>query len=105
MVQDEKQVTLAERTNLEVLAAGGIYALSKDIGVNPGVIHRAQHGGNSPTLRRLWKIPKHPSRSRLIIDTTPAQIARFDLQRGNLPRRAYLDELLDGAEGVGGLDY
>ena len=77
MVQDEKQINLAERTNLEILAAGGIYALSKDINVNPGVIHRAQHGGNSPTLRRLWKVPKHPQRSRIIINCSPELVARF----------------------------
>ena len=105
MVQDENITNLAERTNLEVLAAGGIYALSKDIRVNPGVIYRAQHGGNSPTLRRLWKVPKHPPRPRLIINCSPATIARFHRARGDMTTGQFIETLLDVYDNMYELDY
>jgi hypothetical protein len=69
---------LLKRTKLEIAKHGNLNRLSIAIGVNPGVIYRVLRGGNSPTLRRLWGIPKHPPRPRLIVEIDPA---RFDNQR------------------------
>ena len=66
--------TLEERAKIEIAKHGTILALSKSIGVNPGVIYRVMHGGNSPTLRRLWDIPKNPPVPRLIINGCPPEL-------------------------------
>jgi len=81
--------TLEERAILEIQEHGSINALSKSIGVNPGVIYRVMHGGNSPTLRRLWDIPKNPPVPRLIINGCPPALkgeyldmcAEYDMTR------------------------
>ena len=86
---------LAQRANFEIERHGSINAVSMATGVNPGVIWRVKNGGNSPTLRRLWKVTKHPPRSRLVIDCPPALRARFDAARGDSTRREYLEQLLD----------
>jgi len=65
---------LKQRAILEIQEHGSINALSKSIGVNPGVIYRVMHGGNSPTLRRLWDIPKNPPVPRLIINGCPPEL-------------------------------
>lgn len=90
---------LAARTKTEITKHGGIYALSKSINVNPGVIYRAKNGGNSPTLRKLWKVPKGKPRTRINIDTTPEIKQRFDSQRGAMSRAEYLARLLELANG------
>jgi len=69
---------LRRRAETEIKKHGNLNKLSVAIGENPGVIWRVLKGGNSPTLRRLWKVPKHPPRSRLIIETDAETIARFD---------------------------
>ena len=95
---------LAQRAKYEAKRHKGIYGLSKAIGVNPGVIYRVMNGGNSPTLRRIWKIPKHPPRHRLIISCAPEAIARFDNQRGELTRAEWLERVLDMVDGVGEME-
>ena len=93
---------LAQKAKLEADRHGGIYALSKAIEVNPGVIHRVINGGNSPTLRRLWKIPKHPPRHRLIIDCEPELRTAFDaMRRDGESRGACLERLMLLAQGIG----
>jgi len=80
---------LKQRAILEIQEHGSINALSKSIGVNPGVIYRVMHGGNSPTLRRLWDIPKNPPVPRLIINGCPPALkaeylgmcAEYDMTR------------------------
>jgi len=90
---------LAERTKYEIKQHGSIYGLSQATGVNPGVIYRVKEGGESPTLRRLWKVPKHPKRTRLMVSCSQKTIDRYDSQRGKQSRREYLNELLDMADG------
>jgi hypothetical protein len=65
---------LLRRLKTEITAHGNAHRLSIAIGINPGVIYRVLHGGNSPTLRRLWHIPKHPPRPRLIINSCPPEL-------------------------------
>jgi len=65
---------LLRRTKLEIAEHGNLNRLSIAIGVNPGVIYRVLRGGNSPTLRRLWGIPKHPPLPRLIINNCPLEL-------------------------------
>ena len=87
---------LKQRAILEIQEHGSINALSKAIGVNPGVIYRVLHGGNSPTLRRLWDIPKNPPVPRLIINGCPPALkARYETARGEMSRTEYLGHLLD----------
>ena len=98
--------TLEERAILEIQEHGSINALSKSIGVNPGVIYRVMHGGNSPTLRRLWGIPKNPPVPRLIINGCPPSLkARYEDARGEMTRTDFLEGLLDLLDGVGKLRY
>ena len=94
---------LAMRAEFEIEQHGGIYGLSKATGVNPGVIWRVKNGGNSPTLRRLWKVPKHPPRPRLIINCPYETISRFHRARGDMTTGEYLEVLLDAADGIGEL--
>lgn len=102
MTNDELKL----RTKLEVDRAGSLIALARETGEYPGTIHRVlYYGGNSPTLRRIWKIPKHERRARISIDCPPDAIARYDAQRGDLSRREWLTVLLDLADGVGELTY
>ena len=85
---------LLRRTKLEIAKHGNLNRLSIAIGVNPGVIYRVLRGGNSPTLRRLWGIPKHKRRPRLNIEIDPA---RFDAQRAEhgMSRAEYVVYLMD----------
>ena len=53
---------------------GGIRAAARAWGKTHGMIARAIDGGNSPTLRRLWDIPKNPSVPRLIINGCPPEL-------------------------------
>ena len=86
---------LRRRVKLEIEQHGSINRLSKATGVNPGVIHRVKNGGNSPTLRRLWKIPKNEPVPRLIINNCPPEIkAQFEAQRGELSRVEHLVNLM-----------
>ena len=81
---------------LEVKANNGIRATARAWGVTHGMIARALRGGNSPTLRRLWNIPKHPPMPRLIINSCPPALKqRFEQQRGDMSRVDYLTRLLD----------
>ena len=89
---------LVERAEIEIRKHGNINRLSKAIGVNPGVIYRAKKGGNSPTLRRLWGVPKHPPVPRLIINGCPPELkARFEAMCNELDmtRLEMLVELMD----------
>jgi hypothetical protein len=87
---------LKQRAILEIQEHGSINALSKSIGVNPGVVYRVMHGGNSPTLRRLWDIPKNPPVPRLIINGCPPALkARYEDTRGEMSRPDFLGHLLD----------
>ena len=91
---------LKQRAILEIQEHGSINALSKSIGVNPGVIYRVMHGGNSPTLRRLWDIPKNPPVPRLIINGCPPALKdRYEDARGEMTRPDFLEGLLDCWEG------
>ena len=53
---------------------GGIRAAAREWNVTHGMIARAIDGGNSPTLRRLWDIPKNPPVPRLIINGCPPEL-------------------------------
>ena len=97
--------TLQERLEIELSKYDNPHQLAQDIGVNYGLIWRVLHGGESPLLRRKFKIPKHPPRPRLIINCPPAAIARFHRARGDITTGAYLEVLLDAADGVGTVDY
>ena len=99
MVDSITNLTLQQRAAYEV-EQHGIGGLSKTTGENPGTIYRVLHGGNSPTLRRLWNVRKHPRRVRLTIDCTPEMIRRFDSQCGDMTRQDYLTWLLDLSDGV-----
>jgi hypothetical protein len=66
------------------------------------MIAKAANGVNSPTLRRLWNVPKHPPRKRLIIATDPL---RYDTLRGDMSRAEFLDALLDMWQGKAELRY
>ena len=68
-----------------------------------GLVYRALDGHESDTLRKEIGLRKWPKRSRLIINTTPATIARFHRARGEMTTGAYLEVLLDAVEGVGEL--
>ena len=96
--------TLQEHILSELKKHKNPYQMARSIGVNPGLIHRALNGGDSPTLRRKFKIPKHPKRARLNIDTDEETIARFDNQRGELTRAEWLERLLDVGDGVGEME-
>ena len=78
---------------------GGIRPCARFFDCNPGIVANVLDGGDSPTLRRLLQVRKHPQRSRLVVDCDKATVTRFDCQRGNLSRREYLDELMDLADG------
>ena len=65
---------LRRRAILESEIHGGDRAAARHWGITHGPISRARHGGNSPTLRRLWKIPKHPPLDRLIINNCPPEL-------------------------------
>ncbi len=98
----KKCKTLAQRAKYEIGRYGTILALSNELGVNPGVIYRVKKGGNSPTLRRIWKIPKHEPRPRLCIDVDSREtIALFDKLRGGFSRSEFLDELMASYMGFG----
>ena len=94
---------LRRRANTEIEKHGGIRGAARHEGVTHGMVARVRHGGNSPTLRRKWGIPKHPPRTRLNIKATVATIAAFDEQRGPQSRADYLLYLL--ALDVGELPY
>ena len=68
-----------------------------------GLVYRALDGHESDTLRKEIGLRKWPKRSRLIINTTPAAIARFHEQCGDMTTGEYLEVLLDAVEGVGEL--
>ena len=87
--------TLQQKAVLEIARYGTIRALAEAIDVNPGLIHRAKVGGNSPTLRKVWNMPKYPYRPRLNIEVSPELKARFDAQRGTMSRSEYLKRLLE----------
>ena len=70
-----------------------------------GLVYRALDGHESDTLRKEIGLRKWPKRSRLIINTTPATIARFHRARGEMTTGEYLDVLLDAVDGVGELEY
>lgn len=89
------------RVNNEIERHGNINRLSLAIGVNPGVIYRVKNGGNSPTLRRLWDIPKNEPVPRLIINGCPPELkARYEKRRGDMSRAEFLEHLLDMHDGV-----
>jgi len=69
------------------------------------MVARAAKGGNSPTLRRLWGIPKHPPRSRLIMNCPDELKERFDTLRTEMSRAEFLDALLDCWQGRAELPY
>ena len=95
---------LRRRAILESEIHGGDRAAARHWGITHGPISRARHGGNSPTLRRLWKIPKHEKRGRLTIqDPTGELTAAMDSQRGSQSREDYQRHLL--ALDRGELDY
>ena len=75
---------------------GGIRAAAREWNVTHGMIARVINGGNSPTLRRLWGIPKNPPVPRLIINGCPPALkARYETARGEMSRTEYLGHLLD----------
>ena len=85
---------------------GGIRAAAREWNVTHGMIARAIDGGNSPTLRRLWDIPKNPPVPRLIINGCPPALkARYETARGEMTRPDFLEGLLDLLDGVGKLRY
>lgn len=93
--------TLESAVSEYVKIYDGIRPCARKLGVNPGMVANVLNGGDSPTLRRLLQVRKHPRRTRLVIDTDAATVTRYDYQRGNLTRREYLEELLDLADGIG----
>ena len=95
---------MAQRANFEVKQMGSINKVAQRYGVNPSMVWRVLHGGNSPTLRRIWKIPKHEPRPRLCIDCHPALIERFDDMRKGRGRAELLCDLMDLADGLGQLE-
>ena len=98
MTNDE----LLQRTKLEVKRAGSVMAVARATGEHPGTVHRVlYYGGNSPTLRRIWKIPKHTRRTRLTVSCTQETIERYDAQRGDMSRREWLERLIDLGDGIG----
>jgi len=89
---------LRKRAILERGQYSTIAAMEKETGVNRGTIFRVIYEkGNSPGLRRLWGIPKHPRRVRLTINCTEEYLARFDYLRGEMTRNEFLAMLLDKA--------
>ena len=66
-----------------------------------GLVYRALDGHESDTLRKEIGLRKWPKRSRLIINTTPATIARFHRLQGNMTTGQLLEVLMDKAEGIG----
>jgi len=85
---------------------GGIRAAAREWNVTHGMIARAIDGGNSPTLRRLWDIPKNPPVPRLIINGCPPALKeRYEDARGEMTRPDFLEGLLDLLDGVGKLRY
>ena len=68
-----------------------------------GLVYRALDGHESDTLRKEIGLRKWPKRSRLIINTTPATIARFHAARGDMTTGQLLEVLMDKAEGIGEL--
>jgi len=85
---------------------GGIRAAARAWGKTHGMIARAINGGNSPTLRRLWDIPKNPPVPRLIINGCPPALKeRYETARGEMSRTDFLEGLLDLLDGVGKLRY
>ena len=78
----------------------GIRPAARYLGVNPGIVYNVLQGGDSPTLRRIWKIPKHPKRPRLIVRCTQETIERYDAQRGDMSRREWLERLIDLGDGL-----
>jgi hypothetical protein len=71
--------------------------------INAGHITLARQGEDSRMLRRAWKIPKYPSRPRLIISCPPELSARFHAQRGDTPPAVHLADLMDLKDGIGEL--
>ena len=92
---------LKQRAIYEAATHGSIRAAARANGITHGMIASAIKGGNSPTLRRIWKIPKHEPRHRLIISCSQETIARFDAQRGERTRQEWLDVLIDIGDGIG----
>ena len=84
----------------------GIRAAARAWNVTHGMIARVINGGNSPTLRRVWDIPKNPPVPRLIINGCPPSLkARYEDARGEMTRPDFLEGLLDLLDGVGKLRY
>ena len=67
--------------------------------MNPGLIVHVLKGNESPTLRKILGVRKHPQRTRLTIDTDAATVKRFDRLRQDLTRRDFLILLLDNIDG------
>lgn len=96
---------LRKRAILEEDEHGGIRPAARYWNITHGMIATAINGGNSPTLRRLWGIPKHPPRHRLTIDCPPELKARFDQLRGEQSRADFMLDLLDCWQGQALLRY
>ena len=82
----------------------GIRPAARELGVNPGIVYHVLQGGDSPTLRRKWKIRKHERRVRLTIDCDAATVARYDELREGVTRREFLDTLMDYYDGFGEME-
>lgn len=87
----KQQETLQERAISEVERHDGIRPAAYYWDVNPGLIHMAVNGVDSPALRKLWNIRK-TNRTRLCIDTDRTTIEQFDREREKrgLNREDYL---------------
>ena len=97
---------LQERANLEIMKHNGMRAAGRYWDVSHSIIGKAANGGNSPTLRRLWDIPKNEPVPRLIINGfSPEQKARFERMRGEIPRAEFQEHLMDWYEFEGELPY
>ena len=96
---------LAMYAEAVIAELGGVRPAARAYGIaNSGNVTHARNGNDSPACRRAWKIPKHPQRPRLIINASPALIARFHQLQGNMTTGQCLEKLVDKAEGVGRLE-
>ena len=84
---------------------GSYRIAAKKLGINSAYFTFALQGKIYPRLLKALNVTIARPRSRLIINTTPATIARFHHQRGNATTGEHLEALMDKNEGIGKLDY
>ena len=99
MTRAKKKVRLYNAVVLELANYDNVHQMEVSEGWPLGVAYRVLNGGYSPKLYKAIFPPR--KRDRMIFNSPPEIITRFDNQRGKTPRAKHLVDLMDLKDGIG----